>query len=57
MRPLLSLTKFAISLALMAMVCSLAAVIVLSHRAFPKTELNRVNPWPMIQIIWEPPRH
>jgi hypothetical protein len=40
----------------LVMVCSLAAVMVLSHRAFPKTELNRVNPWPMIQIIWEPPR-
>ena len=40
----------------LAMVCSLAAVIVLSHRAFPKTDLNRVNPWPLIQSIWEPPR-
>ena len=44
------------SLPTMAMVCGLAAVIMLGHRVFPKTDLNNVNPWPMIQSIWEP-RH
>ena len=39
-----------------AMVCGLAVIIVLGYRAFPKTDLNKVNPWPMIQSIWEPYR-
>ena len=37
-------------------VCGLAAVIVLSHRAFPMTDQTKVSPWPMIQTIWEPRR-
>jgi len=40
----------------LVMVCSLAAVVVLSYRAFPKTDLKNVNPWPLIQSIWEPRR-
>jgi hypothetical protein len=44
------------SLLTVAMVCGLASVFVLGHRAFPMTDLTKVNPWPMIQFIWEPPR-
>jgi hypothetical protein len=40
----------------LAVVCSLAALIVLGHRAFPMTNQNVVNPWPMIHTIWEPRR-
>jgi hypothetical protein len=43
-------------LASLAVVCSLAALIVVGHRAFPKTNQNVVNPWPMIHTIWEPRR-
>ena len=39
-----------------AVVCSLAALIVVGHRAFPMTNQNVVNPWPMIHTIWEPRR-
>lgn len=39
-----------------AAVCVLAAGLVLAHRAFPKTDESRVNPWPMIHAIWEPRR-
>jgi hypothetical protein len=39
-----------------ATVCVLAAGLVLAHRAFPKTDQSRVNPWPMIHSIWEPRR-
>lgn len=38
------------------LVCGLAAMVVLAHRAFPKTNLSHVNPWPMIHTIWEPRR-
>jgi hypothetical protein len=44
------------SLPTLAMACALAAVIVLGHRAFPKTDPKNYSPWPLIQIIWEP-RH
>jgi peptidoglycan/LPS O-acetylase OafA/YrhL len=37
-------------------VCALAAGIVASHRAFPMTDQKSINPWPMIQTIWEPRR-
>jgi hypothetical protein len=39
-----------------ALVCGLAALLVLGHRAFPKTDQTQVNPWPMIHTIWEPRR-
>jgi hypothetical protein len=42
------------SLATLAMVCVLAVVIVLGHRAFPKTDLKNFSPWPLIHGIWEP---
>jgi hypothetical protein len=38
----------------LVVVCSLAAVIVLSYRAFPMTDQTKINPWPMIQSVWEP---
>jgi hypothetical protein len=44
------------SLPTLAMVCGLAAIIVLGHRAFPRTDPTKVSPWPMIQSVWEP-RH
>jgi hypothetical protein len=40
----------------LVMVCGLAAVVLISYRAFPKTDLTNVNPWPLIQGIWEPRR-
>jgi len=40
----------------LAVVCSLAAVIVLGHRAFPMTDQSAISPWPMIKNIWEPLR-
>jgi hypothetical protein len=40
----------------LAVVCGLAALLVLGHRAFPMTDQNTINPWPMIQTIWEPYR-
>jgi hypothetical protein len=39
-----------------ALVCGLAALLLAGHRAFPKTDQNQVNPWPMIHAIWEPRR-
>jgi hypothetical protein len=39
-----------------ALVCGLAALLVLGHRMFPKTDPHQVNPWPMIHTIWEPRR-
>jgi hypothetical protein len=42
------------SLPTLAMACALAAVIVLGHRAFPKTDLKNFSPWPFIHNIWEP---
>jgi len=36
-----------------ALVCGLATVLVLSHRAFPKTDPNTISPWPMINSVWE----
>ncbi|MBN2573175.1 MAG: hypothetical protein JXP73_01295 [Deltaproteobacteria bacterium] len=44
------------TLAALVVVCSLAAAIVLGHRAFPMTDPKAVNPWPMIDTIWEPHR-
>jgi hypothetical protein len=41
--------------ALIVVVC-LAAGIVVAHRAFPMTDQKSINPWPMIQTIWEPRR-
>jgi len=38
----------------LVVVCSLAGLIVLGHRAFPMTDQSVVNPWPMIHTIWEP---
>ena len=38
----------------LVVVCGLAGAIVLGHRAFPMTDQSSVNPWPMIQTIWEP---
>lgn len=40
----------------LAMVVGLTVMLVLAHRAFPKTDQTRVNPWPMIHSIWEPRR-
>jgi hypothetical protein len=40
----------------LAMVVGLTAMLVLAHRAFPRTDQTRVNPWPMIHSIWEPRR-
>ena len=40
----------------LAVVCGLAALLVLGHRAFPKTDQKHVNPWPMIHSLWEPRR-
>jgi hypothetical protein len=40
----------------LALVCSLATVLVLGHRLFPKTDANAISPWPMINSVWEP-RH
>jgi hypothetical protein len=39
-----------------ALVCGLAALLLLGYRAFPKTDQHQVNPWPMIHTIWEPRR-
>ena len=39
-----------------AVVCGLAVLLVLGHRAFPKTDQTQINPWPMIHSIWEPRR-
>jgi hypothetical protein len=44
------------SLPMLAMVCGLAAMIVLGHRAFPRTDPNKISPWPMVHSVWEP-RH
>jgi hypothetical protein len=41
-------------LATAAMVCGLAAMIVIGHRAFPRTDPNKVSPWPMVHSVWEP---
>jgi hypothetical protein len=38
------------------LVCGMATLLVLAHRAFPTTDQTRVNPWPMICSIWEPRR-
>jgi hypothetical protein len=38
----------------LALVCSLATVLVLGHRLFPKTDSNAISPWPMINSVWEP---
>jgi hypothetical protein len=43
-------------LARIALVCGLAALLLLGYRAFPKTDQHQVNPWPMIHTIWEPRR-
>jgi hypothetical protein len=40
----------------LAVACTLAAIIVLGHRAFPMTDQKVVSPWPMIHSIWEPRR-
>jgi len=40
----------------LVLVCGLTVMLVLAHRAFPKTDTTRVNPWPMIHSIWEPRR-
>jgi hypothetical protein len=42
------------SLPALAVVCSLAAAIVVGHRAFPRTDQRLVSPWPMIETVWEP---
>ena len=42
------------SLPTLAMVCGLAALIVLGHRAFPRTDQTKISPWPMIHSVWEP---
>jgi len=44
------------SLPMAAMVFGLAGLIVVGHRAFPRTDPNKVSPWPMVHSIWEP-RH
>jgi hypothetical protein len=44
------------SLPTLVMVCGLAALIVIGHRAFPRTDPNKVSPWPMVHTIWEPRR-
>jgi len=44
------------SLPTLAMVCGLAALIVLGHRAFPRTDQTKISPWPMINSVWEPRR-
>jgi hypothetical protein len=38
----------------LALVCSLATVLVLGHRLFPKTDAKAISPWPMINSVWEP---
>ena len=37
-----------------ALVCGLAAILVLGHRVFPKTDPKSISPWPMINSVWEP---
>ncbi len=44
------------SLPMLAMVCGMAAMIVIGHRAFPRTDPNKMSPWPMVHSVWEP-RH
>jgi hypothetical protein len=43
-------------LPVLALVCGLAALTLTSYRAFPKTDPSQVNPWPLIDSIWEPMR-
>jgi hypothetical protein len=37
-------------------VCGVAALVVVGYRAFPKTDPSQVNPWPLVNGIWEPMR-
>jgi hypothetical protein len=42
------------SRAKLAAVCCLAVAIVLAHRAFPMTDQTKINPWPIVNAVWEP---